>query len=64
MEAQAYPLLSYKIGTSPGQPTIAVFQLQTEAGFQTYAATKEILVELGNALLQQSANLKTKGDLS
>jgi hypothetical protein len=61
-QALAYPLLGYQILKNPEQPTIVTIAFDTEAGPSLFAATREILEELGEAFQRHASQMPRKGD--
>lgn len=53
----AYPVTGFRMAKSPEDGSIAVFQLQTIEGWQTFAGNREVLEALGNELLGQADEL-------
>jgi hypothetical protein len=61
-EAFAYPLLEYQMLANPEHPTIAVIGFRTEAGPSLFAATREMLEELGEVFKRHASKMPRKKD--
>ena len=52
-ELPAFPIRSYQLIPDPNQPTVVALAIETDQGHSLFLATREILEDLGNDLLER-----------
>lgn len=56
-ELPAFPIWSYQLIPDPNRPHVVALAFETENGHSLYLATRELLEDLGNDLLDRAAKM-------
>ena len=56
----AYPIRAYQLIPDPNRPTVVALAIETEQGHSLFLATRQILEDLGNDLLERAAKMPVK----
>ncbi|WP_296518976.1 hypothetical protein [Rhodopseudomonas sp.] len=59
-ELPAYPIRAYQLIPDPNQPTVVALAIETDAGHSLFLATRQILEDLGNDLLERAAKMPAR----
>jgi hypothetical protein len=59
-EVPAYPIRAYQLIPDPNQPTVVALAIETDQGHSLFLATRQILEDLGNDLLERAAKMPAK----
>ena len=52
-ELPAFPIRAYQLIPDPNRPTVVALAIETDQGHSLFLATREILEDLGNDLLER-----------
>lgn len=56
----AYPIRAYQLIPDPNQPTVVALAIETDQGHSLFLATRQILEDLGQDLLDRAAKMPAK----
>jgi hypothetical protein len=59
-EVPAYPIRAYQLIPDPNQPTVVALAIETDQGHSLFLATRQILEDLGQDLLDRAAKMPAK----
>lgn len=59
---QAYPLLGFRLIPNPESPTTPILALKTASGVHAVIVRKDVLLQLGEALIQAASSVPLKED--
>jgi hypothetical protein len=59
-EVAAYPIRAYQLIPDPNQPTVVALAIETDQGHSLFLATRQILEDLGQDLLDRAAKMPAK----
>jgi hypothetical protein len=60
-EVPAYPIRAYQLIPDPNQPSVVALAIETDQGHSLFLATRQILEDLGQDLLERAAKMPAKG---